>query len=48
MQLQTHLKIDSSLNGSITNLKEGYAQVTLKTLPVMAADAEGLVHGGPP
>jgi len=46
MQLQTHLKIDSSLNGSVTQLKEGFAQVTLTTLPVMAADKEGLVHGG--
>lgn len=46
MQLQTHLQIDSALNGSVTNLKEGCAEVTLITLPLMAADVEGLVHGG--
>lgn len=46
MQLQTHLKIDTGLNGRVTDLKEGYAQVTLNTVSIMAADAEGLVHGG--
>ncbi len=46
MELKTHLKIDTSLNGKIIALSEGYAQVELTTLDLMAADAQGLVHGG--
>ncbi|MCH9814257.1 MAG: thioesterase [Epsilonproteobacteria bacterium] len=46
MELNTHLKIDNTLNGEVIELKEGYAKIALKTTEVMVADAEGLVHGG--
>jgi len=46
MQLNTHLKIDQTLNGNIIELREGYAKVLLKTTAIMIADKEGLVHGG--
>ncbi|BCD68249.1 methylthioribose-1-phosphate isomerase [Nitratiruptor sp. YY09-18] len=44
--LKTHLKIDRELCGEIVELKPGYAKVVQKTSPKMAADEEGLVHGG--
>ena len=43
---RTHLGIEPSLSGSAVTLTEGAATVTLTTLPVMAADDRGLVHGG--
>ena len=46
MKLNTHLKIDTTLNGHVTELKEGYAKIILKTIPIMSADEQGLVHGG--
>ena len=46
MELNTHLKLDNELNGTIIELKENYAKVELKTLEKMAADMQGLVHGG--
>ncbi len=46
MELNTHLKLDNELNGTIIELKENYAKVELKTLEKMAADKQGLVHGG--
>ncbi len=46
MQLNTHLKLDQTLNGTLKELKNGYAKVTLQTTPIMIADEEGLVHGG--
>jgi len=46
MQLKTHLKIDTSLNGEIIELKENYAKVQLTTSKEMIADAYELVHGG--
>ncbi|WP_345989769.1 hotdog domain-containing protein [Sulfurimonas sp. HSL1-2] len=46
MMLNTHLKIDKGLCGTVITLNEGYAAVELETTPVMAADEEGLVHGG--
>ena len=42
----THLNIDRSLCGEIVELGEGRAQVELKTDERMAADPQGLVHGG--
>lgn len=42
----THLEIDRELCGELVELKEGYAEVALRTTPRMAADARGLVHGG--
>ena len=44
--LNTHLKIDKSLNGEVVELKDGFAKVELKTTQIMAADEQGLVHGG--
>jgi len=46
MEVKTHLKIDKSLSGRPVSLSEGEAVVELETLPVMAADEKGLVHGG--
>jgi len=46
MTLNTHLNIDPRLCGKVTQLGEGSATVELATLPEMAADEKGLVHGG--
>lgn len=46
MELNTHLEIDNKLNGKVIQLKQGYAKVQLNTIELMAADKEGLVHGG--
>lgn len=46
MTLNTHLKLDSTLNGKAVELGEGYAKIELQTTDAMRADEEGLVHGG--
>ncbi|MEA3353000.1 MAG: hotdog domain-containing protein [Campylobacterota bacterium] len=46
MQINTHLKIDNELNGKVIELKEDYSKVELNTILKMAADENGLVHGG--
>lgn len=46
MQLKTHLNINTSLCGKVTKLEENYAEVLQHTTQHMAADTEGLVHGG--
>ena len=46
MEIKTHKKIDERFSGKVIELKENYAKVLLKTIPEMAADEEGLVHGG--
>ncbi|MBZ0110823.1 MAG: thioesterase family protein [Thermoanaerobaculia bacterium] len=46
MRPATHLAIDPRFSGSPKFLGEGRAEVQLATLMEMAADAEGLVHGG--
>lgn len=46
MTLNTHLKIDQTLNGKVLELAEGYAKIALKTSTIMIADAQGLIHGG--
>ncbi|GIT99434.1 hotdog domain-containing protein [Sulfurovum sp. TSL1] len=46
MQLNTHLNINTSLCGKVTKLQENYAEVLLHTTRQMAADMQGLVHGG--
>ena len=46
MQLNTHLHISTSLCGKVTKLQENYAEVLLHTTQQMAADTQGLVHGG--
>jgi len=43
---RTHLGIDRSLSGRPVALAEGRATVELETTTAMAADAQGLVHGG--
>jgi uncharacterized protein (TIGR00369 family) len=42
----THLAIDRRLCGEPLEIAEGAASVALLTLPEMAADDRGLVHGG--
>jgi len=44
--VNTHLGIDASLCGAPRQIAPGLAEVALTTQPAMAADAEGLVHGG--
>ncbi len=44
--IRTHETIDRSLCGEPLEVAAGRARVRLETLPVMAADAAGLVHGG--
>lgn len=46
MRLDTHLGIDPSLCGAVTELEEGFARVELRTTELMASDDQGLVHGG--
>jgi acyl-coenzyme A thioesterase PaaI-like protein len=46
MQSRTHLALDPRLCGTPVWLAEGSACVALRALPEMAADTEGLVHGG--
>ena len=46
MQPHTHLAIDQALCGRPVSLEPGRAVVRLETLPAMAADDRGLVHGG--
>lgn len=46
MELNTHLKLDKSLNGTVIELKKDYAKVQLNTKEEMGADEQGLVHGG--
>ncbi|HEX9942055.1 MAG TPA: hotdog domain-containing protein [Thermoanaerobaculia bacterium] len=43
---RTHLAIDCRLVGEPVDLGEGTSTVVLVTLPEMAADERGLVHGG--
>ena len=46
MSSQTHLAIDPRLVGTPLDIADGTAQVVLVTVPEMAADGHGLVHGG--
>ena len=46
MKLNTHLKIDNSINGKVVELKDGFAKVEQATEKFMVADEQGLVHGG--
>jgi len=46
MQVTTHLHIDTALCGKVTNVEKNYAEVLLHTTRQMAADSQGLVHGG--
>jgi acyl-coenzyme A thioesterase PaaI-like protein len=46
MQQNTHLNIDNRLCGEVVRIEKDRAEVRLTTTPEMAADQEGLVHGG--
>lgn len=46
MEARTHLGIDPRWCGTPVDLRAGTAEVELRTLPEMAADERGLVHGG--
>jgi uncharacterized protein (TIGR00369 family) len=46
LPVRTHLEIDTRFSGEPLELGEGSARVGLATLPEMAADELGLVHGG--
>jgi uncharacterized protein (TIGR00369 family) len=46
VEARTHLAIDQQWCGTPVALDEGTAEVELLTVPAMAADAQGLVHGG--
>ncbi len=46
MELNTHLKLNTQLNGEVVELKENYSKIALKTTDMMIADEQGLVHGG--
>lgn len=44
--LRTHELISTYYNGELTELREGFAKVTLMTHEEMRVDTYGLVHGG--
>jgi uncharacterized protein (TIGR00369 family) len=46
MKIVTHQAVDQFLCGRPLEVETGLSRVELKTLPSMAADASGLVHGG--
>ena len=46
MNIQTHLAIAGELCGEPVALSAGESRVRLTTIPAMAADEAGLVHGG--
>lgn len=46
MEIKTHKNINEKLCGKVVELKEDYSKVELETIPEMAADEKGLVHGG--
>ncbi len=46
MKLATHLGLNQRLCGMPVMLDDGTCTVSLKTVPEMAADDRGLVHGG--
>jgi acyl-coenzyme A thioesterase PaaI-like protein len=46
MKLNTHLKLDTNINGTVLELEEGYSKIKLITKDFMCADSQGLIHGG--
>lgn len=46
MKIDTHRHIDQTLCGQPLSVERGKCQVELTTTPKMAADEQGLVHGG--
>lgn len=45
-EARTHLAIEPRWSGEVVEIGDGTARVRLATLPEMAADEHGLVHGG--
>jgi len=46
MDIQTHHQIDQELCGRPDDLQPGYCRVSFTATDRMAADSQGLVHGG--
>lgn len=46
MKLNTHLKLNSTINGEVVELRSGYAKIKQTTQDFMVADEQGLIHGG--
>ncbi|MCD4757158.1 MAG: thioesterase [Arcobacteraceae bacterium] len=46
MKLNTHLKLDNTINGKVVELSENYAKIEQITKDFMVADEVGLIHGG--
>jgi len=46
MILNTHLKLDNTINGKVVELSDGYAKIEQITKDFMIADEVGLIHGG--
>ena len=46
MTQNTHVSIDPTLVGTVTKIEPDFAEVLLHTTQRMAADVQGLVHGG--
>ena len=46
MEIKTHQSIDRELCGVPLAVEEGFSRVEMKTIPRMAVDGSGLVHGG--
>ena len=46
MTLNTHLKLDNSINGKVIELSKDYAKIEQTTKDFMVADEVGLIHGG--
>lgn len=43
---RSYKEADASVCGALVELEEGFARTELETMPNMAVDKEGLVHGG--
>jgi uncharacterized protein (TIGR00369 family) len=46
MDIRTHLRIDPELCGRPDTLEKGYCRISFTAIDRMAADDQGLVHGG--
>lgn len=44
--LNTHEKIDNDFCGRIEKVEKGHLELSLKTIPEMLADEQGLIHSG--
>ncbi len=46
MEILTHLTINNTLCGKVLSVEKDRSRVGLRTIPEMAVDQKGLVHGG--